>query len=49
VRGSSGGGWGFNVPTPDLVGEFETGDPRQTLPSSSEVKLLRRETSSLDR
>lgn len=28
VRGSSGGGWGFNVPTQDLVNEFEAGDPR---------------------
>lgn len=28
VRGSVGGGWGFNVPTKDLVNEFEPGDPR---------------------
>lgn len=28
VRGSAGGGWGFNVPTQDLVDEFETDDPR---------------------
>lgn len=28
VRGSTGGGWGFNVPTQDLVNEFEAGDPR---------------------
>ncbi|WP_201748016.1 RagB/SusD family nutrient uptake outer membrane protein [Chitinophaga vietnamensis] len=28
VRGVVGGGWGFNVPTPDLVKEFEPGDPR---------------------
>jgi hypothetical protein len=28
VRGSTGGGWGFNVPTPDLVAAFEPGDPR---------------------
>jgi len=28
VRGSVGGGWGFNVPTADLVAEYETGDPR---------------------
>jgi hypothetical protein len=28
VRGSTGGGWGFNVPTPDLVSEFEANDPR---------------------
>ncbi|MBE7171477.1 MAG: RagB/SusD family nutrient uptake outer membrane protein [Williamsia sp.] len=29
VRGSTGGGWGFNVPTQDLVNEFEPGDPRR--------------------
>lgn len=29
VRGSVGGGWGFNVPTQDLVNEFEPGDPRK--------------------
>lgn len=29
VRGSVGGGWGFNVPTPDLVAEFEPGDTRK--------------------
>lgn len=28
VRGSVGGGWGFNVPTQNLVNEFEPGDPR---------------------
>ena len=28
VRGVTGGGWGFNVPTPSLVSEFEPGDPR---------------------
>jgi len=28
VRGSTGGGWGFNVPTQDLINEFEPGDPR---------------------
>jgi hypothetical protein len=28
VRGVTGGGWGFNVPTTDLVNEFESGDPR---------------------
>jgi starch-binding outer membrane protein, SusD/RagB family len=28
VRGSNGGGWGFNVPTQDLVDEFESDDPR---------------------
>lgn len=28
VRGVPAGGWGFNVPTQDLVNEFETGDPR---------------------
>lgn len=26
--GLNGGGWGFNVPTQDLVNEFEPGDPR---------------------
>ncbi|MDB4921163.1 RagB/SusD family nutrient uptake outer membrane protein [Mucilaginibacter sp.] len=29
VRGVTGGGWGFNVPTPSLVAEFEPGDPRK--------------------
>jgi len=32
VRGTSGvdgGGWGFNVPTPDLAAAFEPGDPRK--------------------
>ncbi|HET9487778.1 MAG TPA: RagB/SusD family nutrient uptake outer membrane protein, partial [Chryseosolibacter sp.] len=29
VRGSVGGGWGFNVPTPALVAAFEAGDPRK--------------------
>lgn len=28
VRGSNGGGWGFNVPTQSLVDEYENGDPR---------------------
>ena len=28
VRGVAGGGWGFNVPTQDLVDAFEEGDPR---------------------
>lgn len=28
VRSVTGGGWGFNVPTTDLVNEFEAGDPR---------------------
>lgn len=28
VRGVTGGGWGFNVPTDDLVVAFEPGDPR---------------------
>ncbi|HTI59171.1 RagB/SusD family nutrient uptake outer membrane protein [Mucilaginibacter sp.] len=28
VRGVTGGGWGFNVPTQDLVDAFEPGDPR---------------------
>jgi len=30
VRGVTGGGWGFNVPTQDLVNEFEAGDPRKS-------------------
>jgi hypothetical protein len=29
VRGVVGGGWGFNVPTDDLVNAFEPGDPRK--------------------
>jgi hypothetical protein len=29
VRGSQGGGWGFNVPTQDLVNAYEPGDPRK--------------------
>ncbi|HEY9487891.1 MAG TPA: RagB/SusD family nutrient uptake outer membrane protein [Chryseosolibacter sp.] len=29
VRGSTGGGWGFNVPTADLAAAFEPGDPRR--------------------
>ncbi len=29
VRGSTGGGWGFNVPTADLAAAYETGDPRR--------------------
>lgn len=29
VRGMTGGGWGFNVPTTDLANSFETGDPRR--------------------
>ncbi|WP_432714114.1 RagB/SusD family nutrient uptake outer membrane protein [Pedobacter sp.] len=29
VRGSPGGGWGFNVPTADLAAAFEPGDPRR--------------------
>jgi starch-binding outer membrane protein, SusD/RagB family len=29
VRGSVGGGWGFNVPTSDLAGAFEPNDPRR--------------------
>ena len=29
VRGSVGGGWGFNVPTADLAAAFEPGDPRR--------------------
>ncbi len=29
VRGSVGGGWGFNVPTADLAAAYEDGDPRR--------------------
>lgn len=29
VRGSTGGGWGFNTPTADLAAAFEPGDPRR--------------------
>lgn len=29
VRGSTGGGWGFNVPTADLAAAYEAGDPRR--------------------
>ncbi|MCP9749720.1 RagB/SusD family nutrient uptake outer membrane protein [Ferruginibacter sp. HRS2-29] len=29
VRGSVGGGWGFNVPTADLAASYEPGDPRR--------------------
>ena len=29
VRGSTGGGWGFNVPTPDLAAAYEPNDPRR--------------------
>lgn len=29
VRGSTGGGWGFNVPTAELAAAYETGDPRR--------------------
>ncbi|GAC1309539.1 MAG: RagB/SusD family nutrient uptake outer membrane protein [Mucilaginibacter sp.] len=29
VRGVTGGGWGFNVPTADLANAFEPGDPRK--------------------
>jgi starch-binding outer membrane protein, SusD/RagB family len=29
VRGSTGGGWGFNTPTTVLANAFETGDPRR--------------------
>ena len=29
VRGSTGGGWGFNIPTPSLVAEYEANDPRK--------------------
>lgn len=30
VRGVTGGGWGFNDPSQDLINEFEPGDPRLT-------------------
>jgi starch-binding outer membrane protein, SusD/RagB family len=30
VRGVTGGGWGFNVPTQNLADSYETGDPRKT-------------------
>ncbi|HWW40993.1 RagB/SusD family nutrient uptake outer membrane protein [Pedobacter sp.] len=29
VRGITGGGWGFNVPSADLAASYETGDPRR--------------------
>ncbi len=29
VRGITGGGWGFNVPTPDLAASYEANDPRR--------------------
>lgn len=29
VRGSQGGGWGFNVPTQNLADAYEAGDPRK--------------------
>lgn len=29
VRGSTGGGWGFNVPTAELAAAYEAGDPRR--------------------
>jgi starch-binding outer membrane protein, SusD/RagB family len=29
VRGVTGGGWGFNVPTQNLADAYETGDPRR--------------------
>lgn len=29
VRGSTGGGWGFNNPSPSLAAAYETGDPRR--------------------
>lgn len=29
VRSVTGGGWGFNVPTQDLVNAYEAGDPRK--------------------
>lgn len=29
VRGSTGGGWGFNVPTQNLADAYEEGDPRR--------------------
>lgn len=29
VRGVTGGGWGFNIPTASLANAYETGDPRR--------------------
>jgi len=29
VRGSTGGGWGFNIPSTDLAAAYEAGDPRR--------------------
>jgi hypothetical protein len=29
VRGVTGGGWGFNVPSPNLAAAYEAGDPRR--------------------
>jgi hypothetical protein len=29
VRGQTGGGWGFNVPSAELAASYETGDPRR--------------------
>ncbi len=29
VRASTGGGWGFNIPTASLAAAYETGDPRR--------------------
>ena len=29
VRGTTGGGWGFNDPSPDLAAAYEPGDPRR--------------------
>lgn len=29
VRGSTGGGWGFNIPSADLAAAYEPGDPRR--------------------
>jgi hypothetical protein len=29
VRGATGGGWGFNVPTADLAASYEANDPRR--------------------
>jgi hypothetical protein len=29
IRGQTGGGWGFNVPSAELAAAYETGDPRR--------------------
>lgn len=49
VRGITGGGWGFNVPSDDLAAGFEPGDPRrdatiifrgETTPSGDFIPLV---------